>query len=331
MSKILALSTRPKSFSDLVGQSKIIECLKAQFESGRIPHFFIIHGATGSGKTTLARILAMYLQLKNFDTSKSDWENYNKFDIQEINAANENSVDFTRQLVEKMRFKPSMNSSCKVVILDEAHQLSNSAQNALLAETEDTSRHVFYIFCTSVPSKIIIALKRRAHLIVPESLNDSDVANLVSKTVKGVDYNDDTSEFTRLIIENDIRSPGLILQCIERLLCGYTASNAVTLEDSSNIDTKLLCQSVSKGLWKECAGVLKDVKKNDIYSLKCSIQGYLKVILLKAIGNKAVQLAKAIQLIENASLESVPCFLASVCLSCELLKTVVKKAVVGKQ
>ena len=113
-----------------------------------------------------------------------------------------------------------MNCKAKVVILDEAHQLTNAAQNALLSETEDTSNFGFYIFCTSNIKKIIPALQRRAYIITPLLLSNESINDLVNESADSVLYNgsmDILQEFINQLVSNDIRSPGLILQAIERL------------------------------------------------------------------------------------------------------------------
>src|SRR3982751_992678 len=83
LDRVLALSLRPRRLADMVGQEKLAEAIASQFRSGRIPHFFIIDGPIGAGKTTLGRILAMLVQVqpKPFrDLVEEDWVNYKKYD-----------------------------------------------------------------------------------------------------------------------------------------------------------------------------------------------------------------------------------------------------------
>ena len=181
MERVLALSMRPKLLNDLVGQTEIIDSLKSQMNSGRIPHFFIISGPVGIGKTTLARILALSLQLqrKDFLLTDNDWLQYKKLEINEINAANRNGIDEIRQISNNLKYKPIFPSSAKIIILDEAHQLTNAAQNALITETEDVAEYIYYIFCTSTINKIIPALRRRAYIITPKDLTESEIKELL--------------------------------------------------------------------------------------------------------------------------------------------------------
>ena len=319
MDRLLQISSRPKGLNTLIGQGKLVCQLENIIKSKRIPHFYIINGQIGSGKTTLARILALSFQVDSFNPSKEDWEKYSTFDILEVNAANENSVDFIRGLVEKMRYKP-MNCKAKVVVLDEAHQLTNAAQNALLTETEDTSDYCFYIFCTSNIKKIIPALQRRAYILTPNILSDHDINTLVQGSADLVHYNDShLPEFINQLIENDIRSPGLILQCAERLFAGNSPQSSVILNQDTNIDTRQLCQCLLKGDWARCAAILQDVSSTEVFKLKSCTIGYIKAVLLKSVGLKAVKLSKVIQQIESSG-DNIGSFVSSICISCDLLK-----------
>jgi DNA polymerase III delta prime subunit len=268
----------------------------------------------------LARILALSFQVDSFNPTESDYEKYSSFDIREINAANENSVDFVRSLSEKMSYRP-MNCKAKVVILDESHQLSNAAQNALLKDTEDTSDFAFYIFCTSNIKKIIPALQRRACILTPTLLSDEYISNLVKNTCDSIDYNgsiDNVSEFINVLTENDVRSPGLVLQACERFFSGHSPQESVTFSEMTSIDTRLLCNNVSKGDWKKCAELLVKVSNTDVFSIKLQIIGYLKSILLKASGTRAVKLSKCIREIESIG-DTVGSLIAGICIVCDLL------------
>jgi hypothetical protein len=324
--RVMALSMRPKYLQDLVGQRELCLSLTTQIQSARIPHFFIISGPVGAGKTTLARIIGLCLQVnsKNFeDLTEENWSNYKKYDIQEINAANRNGVDDIRQLVENMKYKPLPPSKSKIVILDEAHQLTSAAQNALITETEDVSEHVYYIFCTSVVTKIIPALMRRAFILTPQPLTSSVIPLLVEKACEKTGYGGDRDELIEVLIANDITSPGLILQATERFFSGIPPLQSVLISESSKFDSMSICRAVASGKWVACAELFKNVTKSDVSMLRGCILGYLKAILLKSNGPKCLRIAKAIQCIATSVLDEqvcLPSFLACTFIACEHLR-----------
>lgn len=318
--RVLALSMRPKSLKDLAGQEDLIAALSSQVASGRIPHFFLISAQIGAGKTTIARILALWLQVQTFEFSEQNWRDYKKYEIKEINAANHTGVDDMRKIIDSMRYQPLYPSRAKVVILDEAHQLSAAAQNALITETEDVAEHVYYIFCTSSVNKIIPALRRRAFVISPRPLSSSAVDHLVNRAKETVSFKSDTADLTNALIDNTITSPGLVLQAAERFFSGMPAEESVLFSEASKLDTMALCRAVASGDWSKCGVILKDVTKSDVFALRACVTGYLKAILLKSSGEKAYCLSKAIVNISSSSPDDAVClpsFLAALCLACQ--------------
>jgi DNA polymerase III delta prime subunit len=321
--RVLSLSMRPKTLQDCVGQTELVAALEHQFGVGRIPHFYIVHGPIGAGKTTFARILALALQLGPKETDPFEipaevWDKYKRYDIKEINAANQNGVDDVRALVEGMRYLPIAPSKAKVVILDEAHQLTTAAQNALLTETEDVAKHVYYIFCTSNLSKIIPALQRRAYMVSPKGLTTDDVYALLEKAAEQAAFVDDIKPLYDALYINSVSSPGLVLQAAEKFFSGIPATESVTNFQIGKFDTLLICKTVAKGDWKESAKMLKDLTKDEVVAIKMCILGYLKAILMKSSGQKASTMARAIRILADDN-DMLARFLANVCLTCETI------------
>jgi DNA polymerase III delta prime subunit len=325
--RVLALSMRPKSLDELVGQDSMVNTIETQFSTNRIPHFYIISGPIGSGKTTLARILALIVQSYAKTKSISDlpWSDYKNYDIKEINAANKNGIEDIRALVDTMRFMPMPPSNAKVVILDEAHQLTVPAQNALLTEVEDVSKYVYYIFCTSQIKKLIPAIQRRAYIITPNLLSNDDVGELLMKAKNKTSFEGDIEPLQDALKMHDVNSPGLVLQAAEKYFAGIPPHECVLCSTSNpKLDTMVVCRSVAKGDWKAASAQLVEMTKSDIVMVRNCVLGYLKTMLLKSTGSKAQTIARAIQditKIENEETQCLPTFLAGLCIACERLRT----------
>jgi DNA polymerase-3 subunit gamma/tau len=138
--KALYTKYRPQKFSDVLGQDHIVSVIKDTIKNGNISHAYLFSGSRGTGKTSVARILAH--EIKTTDR-----------DLYEIDAASNNSVEDIRDLNENVSSLP-YDSKYKVFILDEVHMLSKSAFNALLKTLEEPPAHVIFILATTEPEKI---------------------------------------------------------------------------------------------------------------------------------------------------------------------------------
>ncbi len=160
-SRVTALTWRPQTFDELVGQDVITRTLKNAITSGRLHHAFLFSGLRGSGKTSTARILAKALNCETGPTptpcltcsSCTEIRDGNSLDVVEIDAASNNSVDNIRELREWIRYNSARDRN-KIYIIDEVHMLSTSAFNALLKTLEEPPENVIFILATTELHKI---------------------------------------------------------------------------------------------------------------------------------------------------------------------------------
>ncbi|MCD5396427.1 MAG: DNA polymerase III subunit gamma/tau [Candidatus Pacebacteria bacterium] len=159
---VLYRKYRPKTFSEVIGQEHIVRTLSNAIEENLISHAYLFAGPWGSGKTTLARLFAKAINCEN----RKGYEPCNEclscreinegraIDLIEIDAASNRGIEEIRQLKEGAKFSPTR-LKYKVFIIDEAHQLSKDAANALLKILEEPPEHVIFILATTEPQKMI--------------------------------------------------------------------------------------------------------------------------------------------------------------------------------
>jgi DNA polymerase-3 subunit gamma/tau len=168
--QVLARKYRPQKFSEVIGQDHVTRTLKNALEQGRTAHGYIFSGHRGIGKTTVARILAMALNCRSSDKpvtepcgvceSCTEIRAGNSVDVIEIDAATNRGIDEIRELREAARYRPARDRF-KIYILDEAHQITDAAFNALLKTLEEPPAHVVFMLATTQPEDIPQTIRSR--------------------------------------------------------------------------------------------------------------------------------------------------------------------------
>ncbi len=170
MSLVFYRKYRPQSFSEIVGQEHVVQTLANAISSETISHAYLFAGPKGTGKTTIARLLAKAVNCEN--RKKGEFEPCNKcsscdeivrgraMDLIEIDAASHRGIDDIRELKEGIRFSPTK-SKYKVFIIDEAHQLTKEAANALLKTLEEPPAHAIFVLATTEIHKMISTIISR--------------------------------------------------------------------------------------------------------------------------------------------------------------------------
>lgn len=165
---VLYRKYRPQTFSEVIGQGHVVKTLTNSIVGGSISHAYLFSGPKGSGKTTLARIFAKAVNCEKRKGSEpcgkcdscQEISASKSMDVIEIDAASHTGVDEVRELIEGLKFSP-IKSVYKIFIIDECHQLSKSAANALLKTLEEPPAHAVFILATTEAHKMIATITSR--------------------------------------------------------------------------------------------------------------------------------------------------------------------------
>ena len=180
---------RPVDFDSVYGQEEVVTVIKNAINNNMISHAYLFCGPRGTGKTTIAKIIARMVNCENLIDGKPCGKCYNCInflnsnDIVEIDAASNNGVDEIRELRDKINLVPS-NAKYKVYIIDEVHMLTTQAFNALLKTLEEPPAHVIFILATTEPHKIPLTIASRCQKFRFTKINSKKIVDRLSEIAK---------------------------------------------------------------------------------------------------------------------------------------------------
>lgn len=235
---------RPKSLKQVVGQREAVNMLTDFLRGKKMPHVLLFSGASGTGKTTLARIIAN--ELGCFPG-----------DLREINAAMSRGIDEARIIASQVNVAPR--GKARVWIIDEAHKLTDDAQNSLLKILEDTPLTAYFALCTTNPAKLIRTIRNRSTEIKTKSVKNQEMEELLNKIIQK-EEKEVSQDAIDKIIEYAEGSPRLALVMLNQIIDLPAKEQVKGIESS---DTRKfgndLFGALLKGRFEDCCKILPNM------------------------------------------------------------------------
>jgi len=305
---VLYRKYRPQTFAEIIGQEHVVQTLSNAISLGMVSHAYLFSGPRGSGKTTIARVLAKALNCRNrkdgqFEpcnncSSCLEIKEGRSLDLIEIDAASHRGIDEIRELREGIRFSPTK-EKYKVFIIDESHQLTKEAANALLKTLEEPPSHAIFVLATTEIYKMIPTIISRCQRFDFRKLTLAEIVKrleIISRKEK-TRIEKPALELIALNSAGSIRDAESLLDQALTFAGTLGREGTIKIEDIKDIlglaDTNLISQFVDFILEKNGAGAVKFLEENlekgyDPQEFARALVRYLRQALLLKINPGAM-------------------------------------------
>ena len=264
----LYLKYRPKTLDTIVGNRETVISIDATLKSVDPPHTFLLHGPTGTGKTTTARIMA-----SKFGCTGND--------LREVDSADFRGIDTIREIRRQSSFRP-LEGKARAWILDECHALTSDAQNALLKILEDTPKHVFFFLCTTNPQKLLETVKGRCTQYQMTTLNDLQTKKLLRDVVQAEQESLAKDVYDQIILDSQGR-PRDALQILEKVLSVDPHDRLVIAQQAAEQQSQIieLCRAmINAAPWSKISKIIDGLRDEDPEGIRRHILKYFSSVIL---------------------------------------------------
>lgn len=304
MSEPLHILYRPQKLAELCGNDPAKATVQSFLSRDLkdIPHSWLFSGPSGTGKTTLARIIANELGCSPLD-------------FQEFNSSSMRGIDTIRELEQKCKLAP-MNGKIKVYLFDEVHQWTPAAQDASLKLLEDAPKNVFFFLATTNPEKLKKAVRTRCTDVMLKSLNSRDILKLLKWICDSEERQLDPEVLKKIAVSCD-GSPREAVKMLDAVFDIESKEHALEIIENTHASEASvieLCRALNSGEpWKNIAKIIELIEAEPETTRRAVLSYFTKVLL----GQDSVRVAEILELFENNYFDSgkaglvLSCFAAS--------------------